>query len=165
MEIMIVAMLLLFGLGMLLIEVVFIPGITWAGLLALLSTVAGIYLGYDYFGETAGTLILGADILLSAGLIYTSLKSKFWERFALKSTMEGKVQDENALYLTVNIGEQGIAKSALRPFGRGEFGGESMEVYSQDGFVDAGKAIRVIKIEGRKIFVREIKLFENPEKE
>lgn len=54
------------------------------------------------------------------------------------------------------IGKTGITHTALRPAGIAEFDGVKLNVVSDGDFVGAQRAIRVERVEGNRIVVREI---------
>lgn len=56
----------------------------------------------------------------------------------------------------VAVGDWGVADSPLRPAGKALFNDEFVDVVTDGTFVDAGVQVRVIKIEGNRIVVREI---------
>ena len=80
--------LILIGISLLIVELVFIPGTTIFGIIGLGCLLFGIYLGYDRFGSTTGSVILISTLFLSAIFVYYSLRGKSWERFALKSSVD-----------------------------------------------------------------------------
>jgi membrane-bound serine protease (ClpP class) len=54
----------------------------------------------------------------------------------------------------VALGAKGKTKTPLRPSGKAVFSGETVEVSSRDGFVEAGRPVEVCRIEGNRIVVR-----------
>ncbi len=50
--------LIILGIGLVVIEVVFVPGTTVVGIAGFICTGFGIYLGYDYFGNVTGSILL-----------------------------------------------------------------------------------------------------------
>lgn len=56
----------------------------------------------------------------------------------------------------VQVGDWGEVEAALRPSGKAKFGDNYFDVVSEGMFVEAGKQVRVVKREGRRIVVREI---------
>lgn len=154
MEWFIVIGLLLLGLGLIILELIFIPGTTIVGLIGLACAGYGIYLSYNYFGGTIGSIVLGFSVILTLSMVYNSLKSGAWERFSLKESIGSKVNEEMRMPM---VGDIGTATSALRPYGTCDFDGSLREAQSFGGFVDAGKKVRVIKLENSKIVVEEAK--------
>lgn len=147
-----IIVLILVGIAMLIIELIFIPGTTVFGILGFAGLLSGVYLGYANFDATTGTIILVSTLLLSGIAVFYSLRSKSWDRFALKTNSDSKVNEETEINL--ETGQEGIAISYLRPSGKAEFDGKFWEVFSHDEFIESGTAIVIEKIEKRKIFVK-----------
>lgn len=76
--------LIIFGLALIILEIIFIPGTTLIGILGILSGIFGLYLGYSYFGFTIGTLITTGSLLVTGLAVYRSFKSGTWDKMALK---------------------------------------------------------------------------------
>jgi membrane-bound ClpP family serine protease len=146
--------LILVGIALLIAEIILIPGATVVGVLGLLFMGGGLYLGFINFGTVTGYYILGTTVATSLLAVYLSFKNRLWERFALKSINEGKVNRSEELAL--KVGETGTSLSSMRPFGKAEFGNIICEVKSLDAYIPPGKQIRIIKIESNKIFVEPV---------
>ncbi len=54
------------------------------------------------------------------------------------------------------IGLEGIALTTLRPAGTADFDGRRVDVVTEASYIEHGKKIKVIKVEGHKVIVREI---------
>jgi membrane-bound serine protease (ClpP class) len=54
------------------------------------------------------------------------------------------------------IGEKGSAVSILRPSGKAQFGDRMVDVVSEGPFIDPGKMIQVIEVNGNRVVVREV---------
>ncbi len=160
-EVLIVALLLLFGLGLIITELVFVPGTSVVGFLGLSLDIAGIYLAFQYFGSTVGTVVLALSILVGIISIYYSFNSKIWDKFALKDASDGKADSENYTYLNLDLGDTGMTQTALKPFGKAEFRNELYEVSSLGTFIEAGEKIVIVKIEGKRVFVKKQSLLSN----
>lgn len=146
--------LILFGVILIIAEIIFVPGTTVVGILGFIFSVYGIYRGYDSFGSTIGTFILVGALVLNAGAIIWSFKSKSWERLSLKDVISGKVNqvDEN-----IQVGSLGKTKSSLKPVGKAIFEEKIVEVYSKGSFIKENVDIEVVKIDSSKIYVEPIK--------
>ena len=144
----------LLGFGILLIglEVIFIPGSTFVGVLGFLSSSCGIYFAYAEKGDIAGHLAFGGSILISVILIYIGIKAKVYKKMGLNDVVEGK--SPNKLVVDIPIGTVGKSVSALRPSGQGQFDNDEFEVHSTFGFIDSNSEIEVIEIKDNKIFVK-----------
>ena len=56
----------------------------------------------------------------------------------------------------VVVGDEGVADTPLRPAGRAIFGEEFVDVVADGRFIDAGKPVRVVQIQGNRVVVREV---------
>lgn len=146
--------LILFGIGLLIIEVIFIPGTTIVGIAGFICSGFGVYLGYDYFDSTTGTtiLIVSSSFLLVV-MIY-AFKSRAWERFSLKDENTGRFNDD--FKVTLSVGDQGQTTSSLKPSGKALFNEKELEVRSNGGFINENQQIKIIRIEPNKIIVEPI---------
>ena len=54
------------------------------------------------------------------------------------------------------VSKVGTTQTALRPIGKAMFEGEVLDVVARDGFIEKGKTIQVISVQGQKIEVIEI---------
>jgi len=148
----IVLILIVFGISLLIIEVIFIPGTTFVGIGGIICLIFGVYFGFDFYGTTVGFLILGmALITITSSFIY-SLKAKPWEKFSLKETMTSTVNEDIGIKLIV--GNIGLTTSDLKPVGKALFEDKEIEVCTQGDFLSNGKEIKIIKIDHNKIYVQ-----------
>ena len=148
----IILILIVFGISLLIIEVIFIPGTTFVGIGGIICMIFGVYFGFDYYGATIGFLTLGmALITITSSFIY-SLKSKPWEQFSLKETMTSTVNEDIGIKLIV--GNIGLTTSDLKPVGKALFEDIEIEVCTQGDFLSTGKEIKIIKIDHNKIYVQ-----------
>lgn len=147
----IVISLVLFGLGLLVAEIIFVPGTTLVGVLGFLFLVAGVSVSFRYFGTDVGWIVVGGTVVAAGAVLYFSFRTNVWNRFALKSSMKGNVNEGEVEGLAP--GQEGIALSALRPVGKGELGHRTYEVQTQGGYVETGTKIRIVKISSHQIIV------------
>lgn len=150
----IVIALLLIALTLILVELVFIPGTTVVGLLGLVFAVVGIVVCYQHFGETVGLYVLiGMSGITLAGLFY-SFRSGVWSRFSLKTSIDSKVNE--GMLASVNVGDEGITLSSLRPMGKAEFHEKAFEVKTSGGFLNSGERVKITQIESHQIVVEPV---------
>lgn len=142
---------LLLGLALLVIEVVFIPGTTVVGILGVVSSIAGIVMSYNNFGNTIGFYVLMSSLVATGIALYFSFKSGAWTRFSNRSSIKGKVNEGTITHL--KVGDAGESISALRPFGKADFGGTQVEVRSAGNYVEPRSRIRIVRIDGNQILV------------
>ena len=154
MEWMIVVSLILFGLLLLVVEVIFVPGTTVVGVAGFVFLVLGIWLAFHYFGSQTGWIATGGAALAFGVVFYYSFKTNVWKRFSLKSSIKSKVNEGETESLVA--GEEGVAISALRPVGKAELTSKIYEVKTQGQYIDSGTRIRIVKIISNQIFVEPV---------
>jgi len=147
----IAVVLILIGLAFIVAEVIFIPGTTFVGFIGAAFGILGIVKIYLEVGITAGHIALAISLALFGILFYVILKYNVWSGVALKDTMTNKV-NENLLDRLL-VGDVGVAKSVLKPVGKGVFEDAEYEVQTLGHYVEAGTSIRIIHITGLKIIV------------
>jgi membrane-bound ClpP family serine protease len=146
--------LILFGLALVIVEIIFIPGTTVVGLLGFVFGAVGVGLSFRYFGAEIGWITLGSTAVVSGLVLYYAFKSDVWSRFALKSSIDGKV-NEGAL-ATFQPGQEGVAVSALRPIGKAELSNRTVEVKTQGEYVEPGTKVRIVRIVSNSVIVEPI---------
>lgn len=151
----IIASLIFFGILLMLIELLLIPGVGVAGFLSLASLVGSCVYAFMYIGAAAGvTTTVVVICLLAATFIYI-LRAKTWKKFETDTVIDSKVNEEGS---KVNLGDKGLATTRLAPMGSARFGDTGCEVKSEDNsMIAAGTAIEVTRIEDNKILVKPIK--------
>ncbi len=147
--------LIFLGTFLIIAEIIFVPGTTIVGILGLIFSIYGVYLGYDYYGASTGTIILLVASVVNVAALVIAFKGKSWERFSLKGSIKGKFNED--LKIELKIGDKGMTISSLKPVGKAMFDDHEIEVRSNGGFVDENVEIEVIRIESSKIFVQPIK--------
>ena len=153
MEWTIVVSLVTIGLVLLLVEILFVPGTTLVGIIGFIVLGIGVGLSFKYFGSDTGWLTLGTTAVAAGLTLYVSFRSNLWSRFALKSSIDSKVNEDPT---GINIGDEGVTLSALRPIGKAEISKRTFEVKTLGSYVDAGKRVRIIQISTNQIFVEPI---------
>lgn len=151
MELLTVIGFIAFGLLLIVIEVIFVPGTTFVGIAGFIFGGYGIYLSFDYYGSNGGFTALIISFIIGVGTIIYGFKYKAWERFASKGVMEGAVNDEQELEL--HVGDEGLTISSLKPIGKASFNDEELEVRSLGEFIEEKQPVKIIEIDNRKIVV------------
>ncbi len=146
--------LVVFGLVLVVAEVIFVPGTTVVGIIGFCFLVVGVGLSFKYFGSEVGWVMLGTASVASGGLLYFSFTTNMWSRFSLKSSNKSKVNEGELDQLLV--GMEGKAISALRPIGKAELNNQIVEVKTNGDYLDSGSRIRVIKIVSNQIIIEPI---------
>src|SRR5918993_2225196 len=105
--------LLVFGILLLVVEIVLVPGTTLVGIAGVVLMAVGIWLGFRDLGLIPGYWMLGISVLLTAGAVYFGLKKQTWQRFTLTTVNKAKVNED--VVPELEFGETGKTLSSLRP--------------------------------------------------
>lgn len=147
-------MLIICGIILIIIELIFVPGTTILGILGIVSLVGGVVLSFTSFGRSIGIWVLTGAIVFSIVTLVYSLRAGTWQRFALKTSIDSKVnQDEK---VTLQVGMRGKLKSDLRPIGTAEFQDQLYEAQTNGNYLEAGTQVEIISLANNKIIVKSI---------
>ncbi len=150
-----IALLILAGIVLVIIEILFIPGTTIVGLIGGAFLVFGIIMGYKTYGTQTGTFILIGTLILGGTVTVISFKSGVWNKFSLKGSIDSKVNE--GIDLSNLKGMKGVTTSSLRPYGKAEIEGNLYEVKTLGNYLKTGTVIEVMRIENKIIYVEPIK--------
>ncbi|WP_039074519.1 MULTISPECIES: NfeD family protein [Bacillus] len=150
---------LLFAGGVILILLeIFLPG-GIIGLLGLGAIVASLFLAAGSFTVMAISLLIASAVSITAFILLTRVlgkRMKFFKKFVLNdstNTESGYVSNQTRTDL---IGKVGITYTQLRPAGTVIIDDERLDVVSEGSFTEKDKKVKVVKVEGSRIIVREI---------
>ncbi len=151
-----IIILIIIGLTLIVVEIIFIPGTTIVGIIGLACIILGLVFTFNNYGNTIGWSATGGTAIFSIAVLVYAFRSGAWSKFALKDSIDSKVNQDKPI--NVQVGDEGVAHSALRPIGKGEFDNVELEVRSLGELIPTNSKIRVIKIDNRKIFVEPINI-------
>jgi len=149
-----VGTLIIFGLALIVVEIVFVPGTTLVGVLGFVCLITGVGLSFRYFGGEAGWITVACTAVASGFILYYSFSADVWRKFSLKTASESKLNEGELEQ--VKVGEEGVTLSTLRPVGKAELNNKTFEVKTLGEYLDSGRRIRVIKILSNQIIVEPI---------
>ena len=152
MSITIIIGIILFGLLLIMVEAFLVPGTTIVGLLGLIVVGLGIYQAFLIHGAETGGITLVVALGLTSILTYFGLKNLSKGPFAVKETIDGRVNDE--VIEGIEKGDTGKALSDLRPEGKAMINNQRITVFSRGEFISNGSIVVVFNIEGNKIYVK-----------
>lgn len=147
-----IVFLVLLGVFFLVVELIFLPGVTFGTVLAVVSYGAAIYLGFDRFGMVGGFVTLFVTVALSLVATVVSLRAKTWQRLALNDKLEGQSNENPAD--EVKVGDKGVTISRLSPMGKVEIAGKLYEAKSGGEYIDQRTAVEVVGFENFAIIVK-----------
>ena len=145
MELWLVIVLYVVGLGMIIAETM-MPGIV-LGLVGSVALTTSVVLGFrHHWAVGTGQVLLVVvvvPIFFFAGI----------RRLRLKSTIDsGAFAEDYSRWL----GREGEALTDLRPAGMILFEGRKVDVVTAGELIGKGKRVKVVKVEGNRIVVREV---------
>jgi membrane-bound serine protease (ClpP class) len=154
---------ILFIVGVILLatEVFVTPGFGVAGIGGIAALIASIFVASISVQQAiiSLTVVLVGTVILFILTFKFVTAGRFWRAFVLgdKLNAEGGFSSANT-GLVEHLGQEGVTITPLRPAGTMEFaGGERLDVVTEGGFIPARAKVRVIKVEGTRVLVREIK--------
>lgn len=165
-------LLFLAGLGLLAVEIFVIPGFGAAGVAGILFIVLGLTLSLvksipsdlpvnlpDGNSFVSALFIVVACMVLSIALSFylwgRFMRSSLFKKVSVQATIssqEGFVGvdvSEKAL-----VGKEGVASTVLRPSGKVQIEGSIYDATAENGFIEKGERIMVVKFETAQLFVR-----------
>jgi membrane-bound serine protease (ClpP class) len=160
-------LIILVGVLLLLIEMIVIPGFGVAGVGGIIVIIFGLYrlllpdvpvgeevIDMAMFGLTIG--IIGG--LIGLVLLFKIMtKTKFWKKLATPDVQDHARGYDTSLGLEDMVGQVGVADSDLRPSGWVTVDEERIFVVSDGTYIDDGKKVKIIKVDGNRVVVKEVK--------
>ena len=144
------------GLLLFIIEFLLIPGVTIAGVGGAICLVSGIVFAFISFGTATGLVVLGITALVMVILTVLMLRSRTWNKFMLKTSIDSKVDTVGAEEGKVKAGDRGITVTRLAPGGKVLVNDEYFEAKSVDILIDPKQEIEVIRLDDNKLIVKPI---------
>jgi membrane-bound ClpP family serine protease len=152
MEIALVFFLILLATVLLVVEVLFIPGFGFSGILGIASMIGAVAYAFYEVGDIAGWLTLLMSVLICVALFIWALYGKTLDKVALSKNIDSTVQSVDTK--NFKVGDCGVARTRLALAGEAEVNGFIIEVKSEDGFVDEGEKIIVSRVSANSLFVK-----------
>ncbi|MCK9324758.1 MAG: NfeD family protein [Bacteroidales bacterium] len=145
-------LIILAGLLLFLLEILVIPGITIAGIGALILMGLAVYLAFSAFGVLTGLIVLLVVLFLIIILIIIAFRARTWKRVSLSTEIGSKVEDANDHGL--KPGDEGITLTRLAPVGTVQFGEERIEGHSEGPFIDHKVEVVIVRIASTYVIVK-----------
>ena len=154
MDILITSLLVLFATVMLILEVAFLPGFGFTGIIGMLSLIGAVFYAFILLGNAAGWIVLLVAVLICIALFLWALYGKSLDKMALKKNIESTVNDQDMSRFAV--GDRGVTRTRLALIGEALINGQIVEVKSEGGFIDERQEIEIIRISGDSLFVAKV---------
>lgn len=128
------------------------------GIIAVICVIIATWMTGAEYGAGAATLVFTGSALAIGLLTYLEFKilarTSLGNRIFLKSTVTGhsnRNQSEDSI-----IGKEGTAITRLNPAGKVAIGEQSFDAHSQDGYIDAGTPVRVVKQDSFQLIIQKL---------
>lgn len=156
------------GIILIAVEIFVIPGFGLPGIAGIILVFASIFLsllGGDPFitFETISVAIIQLTIAIIAAIVLVFLLAKYLPKTSAFSRLvlsESEKANEGFVSYpseTSLLGKTGKSLTVLRPAGIAEIEGKKYDVIADNEYIEPGKIIKVIRVEGIKVVVSEIK--------
>jgi len=133
----------------------FTPGFGLTGISGLISIAVGSYIAYTKLNLFWGLISTTISLLGIIGFFKVFTKTGIWKRLRLETTEDKGKGFRTGRNLEKFLNKEGLALSPLRPTGTALIDGKRIDVVAEGLYIDKGKNIRVVRIEGNNLIVRE----------
>lgn len=136
----------------------FVPG-GILGIIGICAIVVSLFLsGYDLSHMSISILIAIIVAIVAFIILYRRADAEkgIFQKIILRDrtmTEEGYISATERKEL---VGQEGVALTTLRPAGTALFGEERIDVVSEGTYIEQNRHVRVVKVEGMRIVVREV---------
>jgi len=154
------------GLSFILLEMLVIPGFGIVGIGGIGIMVYGLYLllipdvpvGEEVLGSAMDGFIIGLigaviGVVLLAKLM---IKSRFWHQLTAPSMQKKDQGFSNTQGWEIFEGRTTTADTDLNPSGWIRIDGQRIFVISDAGFIDKGKEVSILSVDGNRVLVRKV---------
>lgn len=153
------------GLVLIGLEVFVIPGFGVAGIGGIVMVVGGLTISlldntnFNFEGVSGGDTGRAAlTVLMGLGLSFVAIiwlshkigRRGLLRKVALEADLEASVSSPA---LAGMVGKEGVAATVLRPSGKVWIDGELYDGVSEDGFIEKGSKIRILRFENAQVYV------------
>ncbi|WP_078432381.1 NfeD family protein [Metabacillus halosaccharovorans] len=150
---------ILFILGVIfLIAELFVPG-GILGILGFASVIGSLYVASGNFVHMTISLLISFAVAFAASILLVKVFGKRMNIFK-KLILRDSTNTESGYVSNVSrrelVGAEGIALTTLRPSGTAVINDERLDVVTEGGYIIKGQKVKVIKVEGSRIVVREL---------
>lgn len=146
---------ILISLGFILLLVeMFTPGFSVPGISAIVLLVIGCYKAFA-ISPFWGIFISVSSFLSVLGFFKLFSRSPLWKKMRLESKEAKGEGFTSGSDLSALLNKIGVSAGPLRPSGIAFIDGRRIDVLTESLFIDKDKKVKVVKVEGNKVIVRE----------
>ncbi len=151
-------LLILFGIALLVLEILILPGLI-AGIVGALFILFALSWVFSDYGSAIGIYVSIATIVCTALTLYFALRSKMWKRFSLHTSLKDNrvnVVDSEQ----IKIGDRALTLSALRPMGTLLIGDKKVEAQTNGELIPPNTEVEIINIQPNRLIVKSVSIKE-----
>ena len=155
------------GIGMVLLEILVIPGFGIIGIGGFGLMMYGLYLlllpdipvGDEIVGQAMDGFFIGlvGAIIGLVLLIRLMIKTKFWKQLTSPGLQDKADGFSNSFGWESFKGKEGVADTSLHPSGWIELEDKRIFVVSEGDFIEKGERVTVLSVDGNRVVVRKLK--------
>jgi membrane-bound serine protease (ClpP class) len=156
------------GIILLAVEIFVIPGFGFTGISGIILIVVSLFLtligSAPYFDfDFVGGAIIQLAIAFTGSFVLIFLLAKYLPKSTAFSKLilsDAETSDKGFVSYPSEkelIGAEGVALTTLRPAGSAKINGKRVDVVADWDYVEKGKKIKVLRVEGIKVVVEEVK--------
>lgn len=147
-----------FGLFLLLLEFLVIPGFGVAGIIGFLSIIASVLWSYGIASIEEGLWVMSIALLglITASIFlfkYIPVMAGKNKNIFLNTVLENDLSGSDLLDY---VGKKGKALTVLRPSGKIQIGREYLDAVSDGSYIEPEDRVQVILVEGSRVVVRKV---------
>ena len=155
------------GIGMVLLEILVIPGFGIIGIGGFGLMMYGLYLlllpdipvGDEIVGQAMDGFFIGlvGAIIGLVLLIRLMIKTKFWKQLTSPGLQDKADGFSNSFGWESFKGKEGVADTSLHPSGWIQLEDKRIFVVSEGDFIEKGERVTVLSVDGNRVVVRKLK--------
>lgn len=145
------------GIILLLVEVL-IPGFGIPGILGISAIIASIVLASSSIEQALISIVIAIVLTIIAFILLFRFapRNKFFKKITLSTSLKTSDGYMSSKSYKSYINKIGLTITPLRPSGSIEIEDTKLDVVSENTFIDVGKEVKVIKVEGNRIIVKKL---------
>lgn len=162
---------ILVGLILIAVEIFAIPGTIFTGILGAILVITGLLMmllpsiSWDFQNPLEVGALLSAGVQVSVSFVLATvvflLLARYMphipgvNRLVLKASV-GSGTDGAGAGPSPLVGKTGVSTTRLAPGGRAEIEGGILDVVAESGYVESGRPVRVVSVQGSRIVVESV---------
>jgi membrane-bound serine protease (ClpP class) len=155
------ALFFVLGVALIVLEIFVIPGFGVAGIAGIVLMLGSVFYVFGRAYEPQEAIFwLSSSVLLTVALAivaaYLLPKTRTWQNLVLDTGLEPVYLSATAETEKNYLGQTGTAITPLRPAGTIRVGDKRLDALSVGDFIVADAAVKVVEVEGSKIFVEAV---------